>query len=283
MSEYAPLLDIECRHDFHGGDPSEDLEFVPGQDTFNMAASVGLVLKPLPGGIRILYAAEQVERLVAIGADDAFPFHLTFLLQARDPNFGVITQPTPFREGAVLYFQSDGHGAAALRGSTPVSESDFVSLGQLNELGSGDGFEFPDDVSGCIAVVRVMRNVLPRRYDVSDLPRAFRMHFQSRETRWRYYLLGSLAERVVQVVDLDDQIQFDVGEAILPGERRAVTFTSRIAIPLRARSDRKFSLRASGEGDKVLITRLPVAAPGYEQIEILGGKQTLVSPIFIGE
>ena len=85
------------------------------------------------------------------------------------------------------------------------------------------------------------------------------------------------------IVEPDNKIEFeDTGQAILPGNRNALTFRSKKKIPLQEKSDYRFELKEIGpKGGKPIIKRLPVATAQQFFKEIIDGNETIVSEIFV--
>lgn len=85
------------------------------------------------------------------------------------------------------------------------------------------------------------------------------------------------------VADLDNTIEFESsGSEVLADQRTAITFKSKVPLPMRERSEYRFQLREKGPGSgKVLIRRLPVASAAQIGVERTEGQTTLVSEMYI--
>lgn len=110
------------------------------------------------------------------------------------------------------------------------------------------------------------------------------LQLQARRTVWKYLLLGDWQEHCLQLVDPSTEVLFDApGAEALPDGRAAIVIRSRSALALAERSPHRFQLRdAASQPPKVLMPRLPVAAPQGLQRE-LGprGGSTAVTEIFV--
>ena len=109
------------------------------------------------------------------------------------------------------------------------------------------------------------------------------LKFKARETIWKYYLLGNLTKKNLDIVDLNNETQFeDTGPESLPDNRTALTFRSKQILPLREKSEYRFQLKEKDpNGGKVLIKRLPVASANQFLKESINGKEAILSEIFI--
>ncbi len=309
MSRYAPLLSLSARHDFFGDQPCPTIEFHADRGTLALIRRAGLVLRTGPGAARVYYdeGRADVMRLFVEDSDD--PFRLFFRVRSVDPAFANYTAPSPFREGAVLYLDTADDGLHRLDGTVRLTDQ-FLDLAQEGpDVAADDSSaagESPTDAGGPVkemgleGVITARDRMVPPLavvslgLDASVAPSLggsgftapeYALSFGVRQTHWRYYLLGPLAELSSRIIDLAEEIEFErEGRGSLPGNRTAVIFTSRTKIPLRHRSDRRFQLREienrNGNG-RVLVKRLPVASADGISVGSVDGQQTILSDIYV--
>jgi len=103
-----------------------------------------------------------------------------------------------------------------------------------------------------------------------------------RATTWKYLLLGDWTDDV-RLVDLGDAIVFgEPTRETLPDGRDAITIRSRAQIALQERPAHRFQLRrGTGNAERVLVTRMPMAAPDGLRREVIDGVPCDVSEIFV--
>lgn len=123
--------------------------------------------------------------------------------------------------------------------------------------------------------------------DVSAWAHAFgrvhRLHMRSRETIWKYLLIGEWRDRKLAVADQRGEMTFTapVPEP-LPDGRSALVVRSASPILLQERPVQRFQLRdVTDSPERILIQRLPGAVPQRLWREVVGGKPTMVSEIFV--
>ncbi|CAJ0819043.1 hypothetical protein [Ralstonia flaminis] len=103
-----------------------------------------------------------------------------------------------------------------------------------------------------------------------------------RATTWKYLLLGDWADDV-RLVDLGDAVAFgEPARETLPDGREAITIRSLAPIALQERPPHRFQLRrGTGNAERVLMTRMPMAAPDGLRREVVDGAPCDVSEIFV--
>jgi hypothetical protein len=113
--------------------------------------------------------------------------------------------------------------------------------------------------------------------------RSYRIRFDARRTIWKYYLLGHTRKDIPRITDPTGETVFEfVGKVALPGARTALAYRSLTPIPLRERNELRFQLRDPADASgKVFIRRLPVAAADRFGKDVIDGKETIVSEIFV--
>lgn len=103
-----------------------------------------------------------------------------------------------------------------------------------------------------------------------------------RQTIWKYLLLGAWGDELA-VVDAADGIAFAGPEnETLPNGETAVVFRARAPLALAQRPGHRFQLRrGTGAAERVLVPRLPLAAPADLRREFVDGVLRDVSEIFV--
>ena len=288
MGHYLPLFSIEAQHGFFSDGLCRELHCVPTPKTDMTINQTGLLTRNMMNGVRVFYDRNNLDSLRAHAAEPGEPLSLMFKVFSRDSRFMNYTEPPTYREGAVLYVDSlsaQGGDNAKLRlhQEQHLGEADFQSL---------DSSLFEDVLSRTDRLIRplVVVNIRFSENEASLLgeqspatPKTYFVSFRAKETIWKYYLLGEVAKEGLYITDLDNGIEFEMGEAeSLSDNRPALTFRSKTLIPLQEKSDYRFQLRERNSGaEKVLIRRLPVASANQISREVIEGVETPVSEMFI--
>lgn len=257
--------------------------FHPTGATTKRIGDAGILQRDVPGGIRLFCDDSRRDALISAAASSPDGLQLTFELFSRDRLFANYTRPAIPREDAILYFSNrsgntDSAGATLLHAGEVVGENDFAPLDTPLLAG--------EDITQLrrrnpLAVVEL---ALPAPgADATLHAGSFHIRFATRETFWKYYLLGGSLGTDVYIADLDSQTDFEaLGEETLADDNVALTFRSTRSIPLHHRFERRFQYRSPGNGsDKVLIQRLPVASAERIDSEVVGGRKAAVSSIYV--
>lgn len=103
-----------------------------------------------------------------------------------------------------------------------------------------------------------------------------------RQTIWKYLLLGAWGDELA-VADVAGSMAFTAPEReTLPNGETAVVIRSREPLALEERPRHRFQLRrGAGAGERVLLARLPMAAPAGLRREVVDGVLRDVSEIFV--
>ncbi len=288
VTNYAPLVGLKIEHEFFVDARCDAISCQPDAATVKLLRDCGLVLKTYSDGVSVSLDQNSTEALAAAIADTAAPPVLWFRLHPTDKQLSNCTIPSTPRDGEVLMLSGANASDSAnkkpqslAKGAT-VSVTDFIPFEVLNK--KGELIVNPE-----IADVLTSRDrrIPPLAFvciTLSDLtPRGFVVRFEARQTYWKYYVLGDLAKSSAKIVDTKKEVEFELGrETTLADERRSITFISKVQIPLRERSNRRFQLRDNGSGvDKVLIKNLPVASKGKLYKDTINGQKALVSDIYV--
>lgn len=263
------------------------LEFVPTPQSATMIRKIGLLMRNTKNGIHVFYDQTMIEPLQLHAADKNDPLCFGFKVFSKDRSFQNYTDPPVYQEESILYFDNrktkkDKTGRLRLHDAGYVSNQDYEPL---------DSSLLKDVLSPRDRLVRphfVVNIWLGRNRKLFDkqnntTAKHYYLRFNARETVWKYYVLGEIAQKNPYIADLNDKTEFESGgQAILPGNRTAITFRSKKPIPLREKYDHRFQLKTNGSnGSKVLIKRLPVAAVNHIHRETIKGKEAVVSEMFI--
>lgn len=288
MGHYLPLFSIEADHSFFPDGFCRELHWDPTPQTDMAINNAGLLTRKVMNGVRVFYDRNSLDTLRAHAADPEDPLNLMFKVFCRDSLFMNYTEPPTYRDDAILYadnlnVEGDENARLRLHQDEYLGEADFKSL---------DSPLFEDVLSHRDRLVRpqIVVNIRFTGDEAGLLgeqspatPKVYFVSFRARETIWKYSLLGEVAKEGLYIADLDNGIEFEMGEAdTLSDKRPALTFRSKTYIPLRERSDCRFQLRERNSGTgKVIIRRLPVASTSQIGREVIEGVETSVSEMFI--
>jgi hypothetical protein len=279
---YAPLCDFAVKHVFFSREAAPEFDFVPTAPTARLIDRLDLLVKASAGLMTILYDVSRTEVLQSETADPAHPLVLTFKAFTRDQAFKYITEPATTRDDAILFFENTIRGDATevtLHRNPFVAEADFRWIEEVEEVtGLLRGRDFvvrPDFV--------VSLRITGDDFAGSLGFRSYRIRFDARRTIWKYYLLGHTRKDIPRITDPTGETVFEfVGKVALPGARTALAYRSLTPIPLRERNELRFQLRDPADASgKVFIRRLPVAAADRFGKDVIDGKETIVSEIFV--
>lgn len=289
MSSFRQLCSISVTHTYFADGRCRSLVFNPTPGTVHLINKAGLLTKNSDSGVHILLESGGIDTLRQRIADPDEPSALVFKVFARDRDFPYYTEPGTFNEEALLYFDSRKGVATGTTGAIRLHSGDYVSELDFEKL---DAPLFRDIVDKRDRLIRPafvvsidLAKALDALADASVPNRSGEciVAFKSRETFWRYYLLGEMKKRDAFIVDRNNGYAFDyMGEESLPDGRTALTFISQQRIPVQENSDCFFQLKEKGaNGGKMLIRRLPVATPHQFGKELIHGQEAAVSNIYI--
>jgi hypothetical protein len=260
MGLYLLLFSIEVEHHFFSGGLCRELNFVPTSKTDMVIKKTGLLTKNTINGICLFYDENKSECLQLYAADPDEPLSFGFKVFSRDPFFENYTELPASKEDSILYFDNrdveiDTAGKFRLHNEEYVSETDFENLdSRLLE----DILNKRDRLIRPIFTVNIF---VPEKegslFDEQSkaISTSYQLKFKSRQTFWKYYLLGDIAGEDSYVADLNNETEFEfAGVESLADNRAALTFRSKTTLPFRERSDCRFQLRdRNSGGGKVLI------------------------------
>jgi hypothetical protein len=288
MGSYLPLVSIAVEHMFYSQDSCWELEFVPTPKTTITLKNAGLLTRNTRNGIRIFYDEQASETLQRFVEDTDDPLGLTFKVFSGNRLFENFTELPIRQEDAILYFDNRGLrkvtiGKQRLHDEEYVSSIDFQKLDTAQLKGI---LNKKDRLVRPIFIVRLFvseKEINPFSKQLKVIPSDYYIKFNSRQTFWKYYLLGKIASERSYIVDLNNETEFEfTGQESLSDNRTALTFKSKTSIPMRRTFSSRFQLKERGPGgEKVLIKRLPVASVGQIDRETINGEDAVVSEIYI--
>ena len=284
MASYLPLFNIQAEHGFFADNRCRVLNFVSTPVTDRIMENAGLLTRKKTNGISVFYDEDRHDALYQYATNPAEPLVFAFKALTDDSLFWNYTQPPVYKLGSLLYFDNTNTSSGA-DGRLRLHAGDFVG-----------GADFEHQQSGGVNVVTRLHpdlmtpvfgvniNVSEKDFDQSPLePKSYHISFQARQTYWKYYLLGDMANEDFYVTDQDDNVEFEVeGESWLGNNRTALAIRSKTLLMMQERSQYRFQLRDKNSGGgRVLIRRLPVASAASVSQEIIEGEMAFVSEIFI--
>jgi hypothetical protein len=288
MATYSPLFSLQAEHSFFRDNLCRSLDFVPTPSTSSVMGNAGLLTRSSSSGINVFYESARAEALRMYAGNTDEPLNLSFKVFTVDPRFWNYTEPSAYKDGAMLYFdnsdaQPGDDGRLRLHSDEFAGDSNFEDIGSPKVSGivkRQDGLLRPVFV---VSISVAESDVTPPDNQAAVAPKSYYVRFQARHTFWKYYLLGELAKEDFYVNDQDEAIEFvAVGESSLADNRTALAFISKTLLPLREKSQYRFQLRDKNSGGgRILIRRLPVASASHISKEVIDGEVSLVSEMFI--
>lgn len=282
MGFFQPLFSVSVEHQYFSDGLWKGLDFVPEPGTLKLIECANTVVKNTRNGISVFYDAEKSGTLSLFAEDAGGALRFSFKVFAKDRSFANYTLPPVQKEGAILYFANSVAGGGASGTTIKLSKGDFVSELDFEYLAALDAGGFPcangrrrpDFVVDIFIASAESGGLVAREYGVN---------FGARRSYLKYHLLGSMNRDNLFIFDLDNQVEFEFcGDVMLSGNNPAKVFRSKTLIPVLERSDSRFQLRERGQGaGKVLIKRLPVASENRLGLELINGKNEIISESFI--
>jgi len=291
LSAYRVLLKVSVTHSYYRHGACSCLEFVPTRKTQMLFRNIGMLCKKTNDGIQIIFDENNLETLVKYTQEPLEILSFDFKVYAHDPDFKSYTEPFTAVGNEILYFDNlsiDGSGQQSLSISSRVTEQDFKKPDspEINNL-----LDPRDRLLPPVLVLRIFaknrRTSLLEQWLDSEST-VYSVSFNSRETYWKYYLIGKLASqdksaRHYSVVDADSQAKFETtGEELLADQRLAYTFRSKQRIPLNDYYPFRFQLIQQDQDDQtVIIDGLPVANIRQVGMDTVNEQSEVVSEIYI--
>ncbi|MBE1160686.1 hypothetical protein [Dyella acidiphila] len=256
MQRYRAFATIDVRHDYFADGSARDLVFRPHADTSAFLHRFAMLVHADGRSLGISVADSQLPGIWSERNEEGQPRSLCFDLYSGDADCVYYTETVAVQPPT----QQDGIQPAPL---LPVAASPRAPLATVALPLSGGGDDFAAWVEA--------------------LGTAYRLHLQSRSTIWKYLLVGDWRGRALSIVDQRGEVSFTTpAQQVLPNGQSALVVHSTSPIAMRERPPQRFQLRdVTDTPGRVLISRLPGAAPQRLWRETVRGVSTAVSEIFV--
>jgi len=287
MSNYAALFTFIVEHGFYKDGLAHDLTYKACERSAGVMLNAGLMVKPIAGGIAVLFDEKLSESLQLYVEDDE-PLDLVFKVYPEESTFKSRTNVSSDNDEMVLYVSNhpsrdEVDGRVKLHNASFISASDAIRVESDPLEGVLDKRErlIPPFL---VVSLRITSDDL-RGIDMPGgiVPKSYYIRVEERQLFWKYYLVGTLAREGVYLADADGSAEFiAMGKEQLAGYREAMTFRSEKKLPLKASFDYRFQLKErDSNGGKVIIKRLPMAEVTRFGREVIDGSSEVVSEIYI--
>ena len=268
---YELLFSVEVLHPYFRTPSRLRLRFEPDAATRAWMTRANCVVRVVDHVLQVWFEAERNGPYRTLAGTNA-EFDLCFGVYAQDPQFTRYTDGLPTTEQPPLCFFG---GEAVADGETwRVPPAQTLCWPWRSALR-------PDFV---LAIP--MTAALAPRADVADKAfkpgRAYSVALKSRESLWKYFLLGDWDG--ASIVDPDRAVVFEAApDATLPDGRTVKAFRATSLIPLAERFDARFELHAdAAPGGSPVKRVLPVpSAANLARDYDKNGRDLLVSEIFV--
>lgn len=293
------LLSIEVEHDFFSHPWDCEVMFAADEEARALFDGCGCVVRSAGNGVFVHGDARAVQALrqrldVSQIADETSEANanaqhekrapqLHFRAKVADTSFRNYTSGLELPSVGIPCFRSafsqtpDASGRQCLHRGEHVIEADTTAFdaAPLRHLLSARERLHPPTF-----VVSIDRADLQASL-ASQVPARYRLRFASRATVWRYILAGDWGDDL-RVVDVDDVARFGPPQRDPNADRPIVSVQSVQPIALKDRPAGRFQLRQGrGDGERVLIKRLPLASASRFGSETSGSTTNLISEIYV--
>lgn len=280
---YRLLAQVDIQHTYFQDGRARALHFSADRPTQTLLQRFAILPRSDEHSLSLLIAEAQLDGLWSERHDERRdetpamqPRQLGFWFGSRDPQAAYYTDFAA--QGLPCTFSVDDNATAA-----------DGSVRELTATGSTPLTARPSAAAG-IAVLygKLLLPLNPSRSDDAAAWRntlgcCYRASLPARHTVWKYLLLGDWHEHRLRLVDPQNQTQFSTASSeALPDGRQAWVIRSLSAIRLQERPMQRFQLRdAASTPEKILIQKLPAAAPRNLHREVSESGATVVSEIFV--
>jgi len=262
MTRYQTLFGVEVRHPYFADGRARALRFIPDRATRNFLDRHGVVTRSDGAALQLIVAEDRLGALWAERLDDqGQPRELCYSMQSTELEAAYYTQG-----GAEAVYRSDGRGALAASAEPAKATPTLAGATPLGDL------RLPLD-----------RNTTSWDAWTAALGGIDVLTLRVRATIWKYLLIGDWRDCDLRLIDPQALTVFGGGMMErLPDQREAMVFRSQSTIEYREQPPQRFQLRDhASTPEKILIKRLPAAAPRGLRRETEGGASSLVSEIFV--
>ncbi len=284
---YVPLFNIVVGHEFFASERCMGIDFVATSNTEKFIRNAGLLVRNTGFGVSVVYDSDKTEALKRYADDEDDRAVCEFKVYSRDLFFKSYTEAANFQSDSILYFDNLRLGRRAAN-RLKLHKSKYatnLNVKKLDTIQIRSMFSQKNRLIPPVFVVKICITDRERTLFEGQTNAAanYYIGFNTRQSVWKYCLLGAMARNGVFVFDLDQQMEFRSGvKAPLAGDKNAVTIMSKKAIPLRDSYDFRFQLREKISGrEKILIKRLPVASVSQTDKTIVSGQEVMVSEIYV--
>jgi len=264
---WQPLFSVTVEHDFFSSPHKLCLFFSSDQKTEKLLRNANLLLRVSQNSIVVCVNSNDFDILEAFIESEEDRLEFTFNVSTEDSQFKCYTEMTC---NNIVPLYCDVHTAE----NDILTSPEKIFLKKIDAVSDSNIF-----IGGKPAIFRVTIGVKKILCNAQQ----YIIRFKSRETYWKYFLLGKVLEKEVEIIDLYEKVQFCcAGKQWLLPDIPAIIFYTNKKIQLRDRPNQHLQLRQTGRnGDKVLIKRLQNASVENLSKEIINGKEEYVSSVYV--
>jgi hypothetical protein len=287
MRLHRPVLEVDVRHGFHADGTCPGLRFAATRATRALIERADGVVRATARGIELWMDARSATEWRDGDQDGA----LTWLVHCDDTDLANRTADLGRPREELAYFDAGNALLDTPTGYMRLHELHCAAAPDVRSAAAARAGAALDavELSGSpVALVRIpVHAAAPEPLGC----KRYVIRFAPRETVWKYCFVGDWPEPGLQVVDLARQVSFEpTGAHRLADGRTALAFRSKGPVALQELPRERFQLNSRGgdkhdEGrarpEKVIVKRLPAAAPRHFSREVIDGVPALVSEIFV--
>uniref|UniRef100_UPI0040566059 hypothetical protein n=1 Tax=Candidatus Electronema sp. TaxID=2698783 RepID=UPI0040566059 len=265
---WQPLFSVTVEHDFFSSPHKLCLFFSPDQKTEKLLRNANLLLRVSQNSIVVCFNSNDLDILESFRTSDENGLEFTFDVSTADSQFTCYTDLT---QNNITPLYRNIHIAEeevlASQGKIPLKETGAVSDKNIF-------------IGGKLAIFRII--VSSEKKDIVQCKQYF-IRFKSRETYWKYFFLGKVVGKEIEIIDLHGKVQFHcAGKQWLLPDVPATVFYADKRIPLRDWPEQHLQLRQKGSsGNKVLIKHLQNASTENLSKEMINGKEEYISAVYV--
>lgn len=254
---YRSFATVDALHGYFADGCARHLQFSPRTETAAFLRRFDLPVRADGRTLTVGISESQLAGIWSERLEDGVPRLLRFDVRSADPGAFYYTDAVT----ASVQTQSDSARPVPLEEAPPTAAAPLTTMAlPLDPSGSGDFATWVD-----------------------ALGTQYCLRLNSRRTIWKYLLTGDWRQRTLSIVDQRGEVSFTPPAAErLPDGQEAWVARSMVPIALQERPQQRFQLRdITDSPERILISRLPGAQPARLWREVLDGKSTVVSEIFV--
>jgi hypothetical protein len=292
---YAALFSINLGHKYFASSLCEGVVFHPTAATLAQSRNTGLIFRAAIAGILVLFEKEKSEVMQMYAQDEDEGLILEFYGCSTDASLSELSLFPLLKRDEIINFEKplttglqvnlEGNDSYQLAVDKFVSSLDFTSKNSLasyshreaNRLGLGPIFFIRIQLSSSDLVF------LFNREKEQQKAVHFTAVIETNRSHWEYRVNGQGVNDGFMVVDRQESVSFFLRhiEQAVNGKLTAV-FRSDADIELKEFTENHFQLiEKRANGNKVVISRLPMAQAGKGYQEVVDNKLIKISEIFI--